>query len=301
MIRIGIIDLDSSHAPEFTRRINHQAIEQEQWVDGASVVAAYPGYSPAVVDAETKNAQYTQDLLECGVEMVDSPEALLAMVDAVIIASDDGRRHYETGRMAIERGLPTFIDKPMTCSLSEAVALVELADANDVPLCSASSLRYAPELVEITDGGAIGEIVGADALTPSPSNCEGVPGMFYYGMHGVEILYTLMGPGCESVYCAETEFGALAAGIWQDGRLGSVRGYVRGAGGFGFRAIGEDDARQQIVGTRFIYRELLKRVIAMFATGERPIDPRETLEIIAFIEAAVESARTGRPVDVNVP
>ncbi len=301
MIRIGIIDLDSSHAPAFTRRINHVGIEEEQWVEGATVVAAYPGYSQAVVDAEAKNEQYTQDLLDCGVEMVASPEGLLEVVDAVIIGSDDGRRHYEAARLAIERGLPTFIDKPMTCSLSEAAALAELADERGVAVCSASSLRYAPEIVEITDGGAIGEVVGADALTPSRTNCEGVPGMFYYGMHGVEILFTLMGTGCEMVHSVETEFGALVSGRWNDGRLGSVRGLLRGSGGFGFRAIGTDGSRQQMVSEQFIYRELLKRVIEMFETGESPIDMRETLEIVAFIEAAVESARTGERVPVRVP
>lgn len=298
MIRIGMIDLDSSHAPEFTRRINHVGIEEEQWVDGATVIAAYPGYSPAVVDAESKNEQYTQDLLDCGVEIVESREAVCEMVDAVIISSDDGRRHHDAGRTAIEAGLPTFIDKPMTCLLSEAVALADLAEEREVPLFSASSLRYAPEVVEVAEG-ALGEIVGVDAITPSRSNCEGVPGMFYYGMHGVEILYTLMGPGCETVQCMETEFGALATGRWADGRLGSVRGCVRGVAGFGFRAVGEDGHRALLAGSETIYRELLKRVIAMFESGEAPIDIRETLEIVAFIEAAVESARTGKLVEVG--
>jgi predicted dehydrogenase len=299
MIRIGMIDLDSSHAPEFTRRINHVGIDEEQWVDGATVVAACPGYSPAVVDAEAKNEQYTQDLRDCGVEIVDSREAVFEMVDAVTISSDDGRRHYDAARMAIEAGLPTFIDKPMTCSLSEAVALADLAEERGVPLFSASSLRYAPEVVEVADG-ALGEVVAVDAISPSRSACEGVPGMFYYGMHGVEILYTLMGPGCESVQCMETKFGALATGTWADGRIGSSRGYVRGTAGFGFRAVGEDGHRALLAGTGVIYRELLKRVIAMFESGEAPIDIGETLEIIAFIEAAVESARTGERVEVSV-
>ena len=298
MIRIGIVDADSSHAPEFTRRINHAGIDEDQWVEGARVVAACPGYSEAVADARNKNEQYTQALIEYGVEMVDSPEALLGTVDAVMVESDDGRRHYAPARLFIEAGVPTFVDKPMTCSLVEAMELAELAQDRGVPLYSASSLRYAPEVVEVASGESIGGVVGVDAISPSKVAVEGVPGLMYYGIHAVETLYTLMGPGCESVQAIESPLGILAAGRWGDGRLGSVRGFVEGVAGFGFRAVGETGTRQEMVSAQYIYRELLKRVIAMFETGEPPIDVHETLEIIAFIEAALESAATGQREDL---
>lgn len=300
MIRIGIVDTDSSHAPEFTQRINHVAIDEEQWVDGARVVAAYPGYSEAVVDARRKNEQYTQALIDYGVEMVDSPAALIGKVDAVLIESDDGRRHYAPARMFIEHDVPTFVDKPMTCMLAEAVELAELARERGVPLYSASSLRYSPEVVEVASGASVGRVVGADTISPSKVAVEGVPGLMYYGIHAVEILYTLLGPGCESVQAIDSPLGILVAGRWRDGRLGSVRGFVEGVAGFGFRAVGETGTRQELVSAQYIYRELLKRVIAMFETGEPPIDVRETLEIIAFIETALKSAETGGREDLPV-
>jgi len=298
MIKIGIVDTDSSHATEFTRRINHVAIDEEQWVEGARVVAAYPGYSEAVADFRTKNEQYTQALIEYGVEMVDAPEALLGKVDAAIVVSDDGRRHYAPARMFIEAGVPTFVDKPMACALSEAVELAELAQERGVPLYSGSSLRYSPEVVEVAAGAAIGGVVGADTISPSKVAVEGVPGLMYYGIHAVEILYTLLGPGCESVQAIDSPLGILVAGRWRDGRLGGVRGFVEGVAGFGFRAVGETGTRQELVSAQYIYRELLKRVIAMFETGEPPIDVRETLEMIAFIEGALKSAETGRRADL---
>lgn len=294
MIRIGIVDTDSSHAPEFTQRINHVAIDEEQWVDGARVVAAYPGYSEAVMDARRKNEQYTQALIDYGVEMVDSPAALLGKVDAVLIESDDGRRHYAPARMFIEHDVPTFVDKPMTCALAEAVELAELARERGVPLYSASSLRYSPEVMEVAAGASVGRVVGADTISPSKVAVEGVPGLMYYGIHAVEILYTLLGPGCESVQAIDSPLGILVAGRWRDGRLGSVRGFVEGVAGFGFRAVGETGTRQELVSAQYIYRELLKRVIAMFETGAPPLDIRETLEIIAFIETALKSAETGQ-------
>ncbi len=298
MIKIGIVDADSSHGPEFTKRINHVDIGEEQWVDGARVVACYPGYSEAVADAQSKNEQYTRALIGYGVEMVDSPEALIGKVDAVIVQSDDGRRHYAPARVFIEAGLPLFVDKPMTCSLESAVELAELAAERGVPLYSGSSLRYAEEVVEVASGESIGGVVGADAISPSKVAVEGVPGLMYYGIHAVETLYTLMGPGCESVQAIESPLGILVAGRWSDGRLGGVRGFVEGVAGFGFRAVGETATRQEMVSARFIYRELLKRVIAMFETGEPPVDIHETLEIIAFIETALQSAESGKRVSM---
>lgn len=299
MIKIGIVDLDSSHAPNFTRRINHVNIEEDQWVHGASVVAAYPGYSPAPADAEKKNREYVQTLRDCGVEMVESPEALLGKIDAVMIESDDGRRHSDAAQVFLREGIPTFIDKPMTCSLEEAVALAELAHKHAAPLCSGSSLRYAPEVVEIAERGLVGRVVAADVLTPSRTKIEGVPGMFHYGIHGVETLYAFMGPGCEFVQCTATPFGEVVSARWQDGRLGVVRGYLRGAGGFGFTVIGDKTHCQRMVSEEYIYRELLKRVIGMFEAGEPPVDIHETLEIIAFAEAAVESAKDGSRINVQ--
>ena len=301
MIRIGMVDVDSSHAPNFVRRLNHVGIEEEQWVEGARVVAAYPGWSPAVQDAVEKNRTYTEELRECGVEMVDSPEMLLGEVDAIMIESDDGRRHAAPARLFLEHALPTFIDKPLTCVLAEAVTLAELAGKHSAPLYSGSSLRYAPELVEVTDGGLVGDVVAADVLTPSRSKIEGVPGMFHYGVHGVEMLIALMGPGCESLQCTATEYGEVIVAKWGDGRLGTVRGYLQGAGGFGFSVIGDTGNCRRMVGERFIYRELLKRVVRMFETGIPPVDIRETLEIIALTEGALRSGPDGIRVLVRTP
>ena len=298
MIRIGIVDLDSSHAPNFTQRINHVDIEEEQWVHGGRVVAACPGYSTAVADPEEKNQKYTQALKDCGVEIVDSPEALLGKIDAVMIESNDGRRHLGAARPFLEQGIPTFVDKPMACSLADAQAIADLAAKHGSPLCSGSSLRYAPEVVEITERGSLGDVVAADAISPSRTKIDGIPGMFHYGVHGVETLYAFFGGGCEFVQCIETDFGLVVSAKWRDGRLGTVRGYTQGAGGFGFRVVGQKGNVQCMVSERFIYRELLKRVLRTFETGESPVDVREQVEVIAFAEAALHSAREGQRVPV---
>jgi len=80
---------------------------------------------------------------------------------------------------------------------------------------------------------------------------------------------------------------------------GKVDGVVISVGGF--LGVGEKDVATQGVSTQFIYRELLKRIVSMFETRQLPIDPRETLEIVAFIEAAKKSGDSGgAPMSVTV-
>ena len=71
--------------------------------------------------------------------------------------------------------------------------------------------------------------------------------------------------------------------------MASVRGTRAPASGFGFTAFAEKGVKAVAVGTKLIYRELLKKIVEMFKTGKSPLDIAETIEIVAFIEAANRS------------
>ncbi|HIE28466.1 TPA: Gfo/Idh/MocA family oxidoreductase [Candidatus Poribacteria bacterium] len=290
MINLGIVDFDTSHVVAFTQRLNHIGVSEEQWVDGAKIVIGCPGES---IMSPERIPEYTKTVKEFGVELVDKPEDIIGKVDGVLVESVDGSVHYERAKPFIEAGLPTYIDKPFACSVKDAKALVELADKNGVPLFSSSSLRYALEIVALKEKeGEIGKVIGADTYSPaslSPRN----PGLFNYGIHAVEPLYALMGPGCESVRSVSTEGVDVVTGLWKDGRVGVVRGIRAGSGGFGFTAFCEKSIQSATIDSGYIYRELLKRIVEMFQTGKPPIDISETVEIVAFIEAANKSGEQG--------
>lgn len=286
MIKIGILDFDTSHVVAFTQRINHIDVDEEQWVDSAKVVVGCPGES---VLSPERIPGFTEKMKEYGVPLVDEPEEMIDRVDAVMIESVDGSVHYERAKPFIEAGLPTFVDKPFTCSLEEAKELFEMADKNSVPLFSSSSLRYSLAVQELKEQQEqLGKVVGAEAYSPASLHPRN-PGLFHYGIHGVETLYALMGAGCEGVWCAKTEGTHLVTGVWEDGRIGVIRGIREGAGGYGFTAFCEKGIKQSSINAGYIYRELLKQIIKMFETGKAPVEPSETIEIVAFIEAAIKS------------
>jgi virulence factor len=290
MIRLGIVDFDTSHAVEFTKRLNHVAIAQDQWVEGAKVVAGVPGTSAVAPDVIPKNLE---TLKGYGIEILDDPAALIGKVDAVLIEAVDGSVHLARAMPFLERGIPTYVDKPFACSLADAKALMDLAMAKHIPMMSSSSLRYAPEVVAAQDPKSpLGAIVGVSTFGPCmlhPRN----PGMFHYGIHAVEMLFALMGPGCKRVTCSSEPGAEVSTGVWSDGRVASVRGLRAGKHDYGFTVFGEKGVKSEPVGTKYIYRELLKKIVGMFETRQVPIDPRETLEIVAFIESSRWSAEAG--------
>jgi len=303
-IRIGIVDFDSSHCVEFTRRINHIEIAEEHWVNGGRVVMGCPGTS---ILSPERLPGFTEEMKKMCVPLVDRPTDMIGRVDAVMISSVDGSVHWERARPFIEAGVICFVDKPFTCSLAEAKAMVELARQRRVPIFSSSALRYAPEVVEFVAGtkgpdSQTGAILGATVYGPAPTRPRN-PGLFHYGMHAIEMLFTLLGPQCEWLTCVREggvagseEVGAeVVTAYWYRGRIGTFHGIRSGQRAYGFVAYCEKAARHVAVESKdfTFYRDLLKQVIHFFETRESPLPLDETLRIMAFIEAARHSAEAG--------
>ena len=290
MIKLGILDFDTSHAIEFTKRLNHKGIDKDQWVDGAEVVIGCPGESKIMPE---RIPGYVAEMKKLGVPLVDNPKDMIGKVDGMLIESQEGAPHWQRAKPFLEAGIPCYIDKPFTCSVADAKKIVELAEKKKLPVFSSSSLRYAPELVEyMADTKKHGKIIGALAYGPAPLFENGAtrnPGLYHYGIHAVEILYTVMGPGCQRVTCTHDKGVDVATGQWKDGRVATVRGIREGQSVYGCLAFTEKGVQPVPIKTDYIYRELVKKIVEMFTTGKSPLDPAVTVEIMGFIEAANKS------------
>jgi virulence factor len=289
MLKLGILDFDTSHVVEFTKRLNHQGISEDQWVDGAQVVIGCPGESKIMPE---RIPGYTKEMEKLGVRLVDRPEDMIGKVDGMLIESQEGAPHWQRARPFLEAGLPCFIDKPCTCSLADARKIVELAKRKKAPVFSSSSLRYAPELEKFVGDAGHGKILGVLSYGPAPFNDRDParnPGLFHYGIHAVEILYTIMGPGCLEVTCTHEKDTDVVTGQWRDGRLAGVRGIRAGKSEYGALAFAEKLVHHITLDTRYIYRNLLKKIVEFFQTKESPVNVDVTTEIVAFIEAALKS------------
>lgn len=293
-LRIGIIGLDTSHAVAFTELLN--AANAEPDLAGCRVVAAYPKGSPDIESSTSRVPGYIEAVKKHGVEIVDSIDELLKRVDAVLLETNDGRPHLAQALPVFKAGKPVFIDKPVAGSLKDAVAIYRAASESKTPVFSSSSLRFAKGAQEIR-GGAIGEVLGCDAYSPCPTESTH-PDLFWYGIHGVETLFTVMGPGCETVTRITSPDMDVVVGRWKDGRIGTFRGIRKGKTDYGGMAFGKD--KIQPVGPFGGYRPLLVEIVKFFRTGTPPVSAEETLQIYAFMEGADESKRqNGVPVNIE--
>jgi len=213
---------------------------------------------------------------------------LIGMVDGIIIHANDGSVHLQRATPFIEARIPCYIDKPFTCSVADAVALAELAEKRDVPIFSTSPQRYVPQVPDVLQDASVGRIIGAYTTSPAHEH-EVNPGLFNYGVHGVELLYSFMGPGCERLSCAWDEEFEVVTGMWADGRVGVMRGVRRQPGGYWFTVWGDNGVRSEPLDRTYNHRELIKHVVKFFEEGKSPVPISTTIEIVAFMETALRS------------
>jgi predicted dehydrogenase len=189
-----------------------------------------------------------------------------------------------------------FIDKPVAASLADAIAIYRAAEHYSIPVFSSSSLRYIAGIAEIKSG-SVGKVLGA--VTYSPATLEKThPDLFWYGIHGVETLFTIMGTGCREVVRTFTPGTDVVTGIWSDNRVGTFRGIRSGRGDYGGIVFGEKGITP--LGKYSGYNPLLAEIVRFFQTRIPPVSPDETIEIFAFMAAADESKlKKGMPVRID--
>lgn len=290
MLRIGIIGLDSSHCTAFTELL------QTGQFDNASgpvrVVAGWPGGSADFPLSISRVAGFTDRMRHLGVQICATPGEILDHVDAVIVGCVDGRVHEQIAKEVFPSGLPVFMDKPLAHQLDAAVRIVELGQRCGTRWFTASALRYQQDLVSSLADPELQSIVSCDVygtVSPAPGHLE----LAWYGLHGIEALYEVMGPGCQQVARVRTSRGDVVTGTWSDGRVGTYRGLHESEQAVGFGMV--IGSSQKLVQLRFPadYTGLVARIVGFFRGEVCPVDQAETLETFAFMQAAEESSLAG--------
>lgn len=294
VIRIGIIGLDTSHSPAFIKLLNGADPQPEH--RGFRVVAAYPYGSKTIESSAKRIPSYTATAREYGVEIVGSISELLDKVDCVMLETNDGNLHLEQALEVMKAGKPMFIDKPVAATLTDAIAIYKLAEKYNVPVFSSSALRFVPRNQDL-NRSKYGKVLGADCYSPAPGE-PSHPDFSWYGIHGVEILFTVMGTGCKEVTRVSSEGTDVVAGLWDDGRIGTFRGCRTGKNDYGGTVFCEKENIP--AGGYEGYGVLLTQILTFFQTHQVPVSPAETLEIFTFMAASNESNRLhGAPISMQ--
>lgn len=293
MIKIGMIGCDTSHCAAFTELLNDTG--HPHHVPGGRVVCAYAGGSPDFelsISRVPRVVEVLQDRF--GVAMRTTPESVAEEADAILLTSVDGRVHLEQFERIAPFGKPVFIDKPFAVDAESAREMFSLARKHQVGLMSCSSLRYSDVLRDVLSEEATGAVIGADFFGPMLLQAT-QPGLFWYGIHTVEMLYRTLGTGCCEVRAVRSESHELVTGRWRDGRIGIIRGNRLGNKQFGGIVHRDQGSRYVNLAEsrRPNYAGLLEAVLRVFQGEQSPIPEEETVEVIRFIEAANQSRGSG--------
>jgi hypothetical protein len=290
-IRLGIIGTDTSHAIEFTRAFNDASSPSH--IAGARVVVAYKGGSPDLPVSYQRVDKFAAELqTKYGIEFVPDIPTLCQKVDAILLESVDGRVHLKQVKEAVASRKPMFIDKPLAATLEDAREIARILEEAGVPWFSSSSSRFGG----IATAMKFSDTTGVITWGPSPPEPLFPLDLAWYGIHSIELLYTLMGPGCEEVRRIPARDMEVIVGRWKDGRTGTVYALTesRATGAVIFRPKIAVQSDPKMEGG---YGPLLREIVKFFQTRVPPVSPAETLEIFSFMDAAQRSkAAGGQPV-----
>lgn len=284
-IRIGLVGLDTSHVAAYLNLFNEPGSLEH--VPGGRIVGAFRGGSPDIEISRTRLDRFTREAVEkYGVRLYDNIAGLTREVDAVMILSVDGRQHLDQLRQTVGSGKPVFIDKPLGGSLRDVAEIVKLAEETQTPCFSSSSFRFLPDS-PLRHLDRIGQVTAAFSYGPAEREPHH-PDLFWYGIHPVEALYAVLGPGCRQVVRASSGHTDVVVGVWANGCMGTLQGNRRSFR-HGVTVVGNQGVASG--GEEHSYRPLAVEIMRFFQTRVSPVPLAITLEIHSFMEAADESKR----------
>ncbi|MFM7539083.1 MAG: Gfo/Idh/MocA family protein [Planctomycetota bacterium] len=316
-VRVGVLGIDNYQSVAYTQLFNDPRQNKGE-LSGLKVTVAYPGEASADIQESVDNLpKWKEQIQKFGVRIVASVGEMLKESDVVMIMSLDGRKHRKEAEAVLRAGKPLFIGRPLAADWQDAMAILKMAEETKTPCWSSSQHRFSPGFIGMRNHPEVGKVLGLDlhgGYPTHPSHSE----MYWHALHSVDTIYTILGPGCETVACASTPLTESITAVWSDGRVATYRGIktgdaqkaavkysgtvygdkgvsITGIYGHGVPEKGIAPTKDEYMGYKGIAIEMAK----FFKGGPAPVGIGEMREVFAFMEAAQASKRQGgKPVSI---
>jgi predicted dehydrogenase len=148
--------------------------------------------------AETRPERASEVENELGVKAHASMEDLLADSDAVIIVVPTSA-HFSVASAAIEKGKHVFIEKPITTTLEEADALLELARQKGVIVQIGHIERFNRAVRAALPYVNKPRFIDSERLAPFSPRGSDVAVVLDLMIHDIDLLLTLVGSGAKEI------------------------------------------------------------------------------------------------------
>lgn len=270
MKKIGLIDyyLDQYHAENYPGWI-HAASGGSMVVDAAWAMVDKPGGKT--------NRQCCEEL---GLRLLDSQQQVIDESDCLIVMSPDNpEMHEELCKLALASGKPTYVDKTFATSRDAALRIIEMAKAGGTPFFSTSALRYSKEYNNLKKEGI--EFISSRG-----------PGIFAnYGIHQLEPIICLMGPGIEKIMYTGTASTPAFVLRFADGRCATMA-QLGWECDFSLALNYEGDHAVVIQGASDFYDQFILKLVEFFEDGVPKVPAEETLQIMTILEYGAKAIQT---------
>ena len=267
MIKVGFIDyyLDEWHAnnyPEFIKKSSNGRYE---------VCYAY-GKIDSPIGGLT-NEEWAQ---KYGVELLDSIEEVCQKSDVcVVLSPDNPEMHEELTAEVFKSGKLVYIDKTFAPDKATAIRIFENAKQNNVKCFSSSALRFSAEL----------ENINKNEISRIYSRGPGVYEI--YSIHQIEPIISLMNSRAKRVM-ATGDMKAPALVIeFECGRFAHM--YQCAELGFELTVADKENTAKAYSIESDFFALFIDAMIKFFDTGETPVTPEQTIDVIAVREAGIKA------------
>ncbi len=296
--RLGVVSLDqkaNAHSfwfPHFLNRTNLEAmakyrekIKQRLEKHPSDSVAGFDVVRIWAEKEELKNAlAETFSVPEKAADWKQAGEGMDGVL--VIDTMSNGDRHRETAEYFLGKGVPVFVDKPFAPDPAAAGEIVATAKKTGTPLFSASVFRYLDETIALRKKlPEIGPVRFVEAI--------GNGDTLQYGIHPLEFVYGIVGPGVVSVRNAGDGDADVIHLKYADGKEATVLIYrsqrpdfaITIYGAKGILSSGPIKVEQFDPGAR----RMMETFAEMVKTKTPPVPYDELVEEIKVLSAAIES------------
>lgn len=287
-INVALIGLDTSHAIEFAKRMQAEDCPRDQRITGLRAVSCLRFPTP-FHNEEGQDARQRQ-LENWGIKVTTDFNEAVSDCDAIMIEINDPSYHLEYFEKCAILGRPVFIDKPLADNIEHGLEIMRLAKENKVNAISASSLRFDANLVK-----ACGEMPN-----PAQVNVYGPLGtapagssIVWYGVHSFEMLERSVGRGAASVTVKMDGSGIVALVDYPDRRRGIVE-LTKNVWIYGGTLRDSKTAISYSVAAENLYTSIMRNIAEFFRTGEADCHLEDSVEVMAMLDAAERSFKSGK-------
>ena len=287
-IKVALIGLDTSHTIEFARRIQAPDCPPDQKVSGLRATACLR-FSTPFQNEDGLNLRQKQ-LEDWGIKVTTDFNDAVKGCDAIMLEINDASYHLEYFKKCAGLGKPIFLDKPLADNIENGLEIVRLAKKNKVNAISASSLRFDAGLIKACaemPNPTFVSVYGPLGVAPAGSS------IVWYGVHAFEMLEKAMGKGSACVTVRTDGAGVVAIMDYPDKKRGVVE-LTKGAWIYGGTLRNSETAISYSVVAGSLYANIMKEIEKFFRTGKASFNLEDTVEVMAMLDAAERSFKSGK-------